>query len=180
MSAAASFGFRLVATWIAVEAAGLGWPMVEHARFAARLAREAPPAQLPVPVLGVAPRALRDSWGAPRSGGRAHQGIDIFARRGTPVVSATHGIVLRVGADPLGGRVVWVLGPGGRRHYYAHLDRPAAIRAGERVAAGTVLGFVGDTGNAKGGPPHLHYGIYVPAQGAVNPYPLLAPRAGPR
>jgi murein DD-endopeptidase MepM/ murein hydrolase activator NlpD len=68
--------------------------------------------------------------------------------------------------------VVWVLGPGGQRHYYAHLDRYADIVTGQRVRPGTILGYVGTTGNAAGTPPHLHYGIYE-AGGAINPYPLL-------
>jgi murein DD-endopeptidase MepM/ murein hydrolase activator NlpD len=70
-----------------------------------------------------------------------------------------------------------VLGPGGQRHYYAHLDRFAGVFAGMRVQAGTLLGYVGNSGNAKGTPPHLHYGIYT-ASGAINPYPLLAPAPG--
>ena len=68
-----------------------------------------------------------------------------------------------------------MLGPGGQRHYYAHLDRYADIENGQRVRPGTVLGYVGTTGNAKGTPPHLHYGIYA-SGGAINPYPFL--RAG--
>ena len=104
----------------------------------------------------------------PAARGRKHEGIDIFAARGTPVHSATEGIVLRVGANRLGGRVVWVLGPGGQRHYYAHLDRFADISAGLQVRAGTVLGYVGTTGNAAGTPPHLHYGVYE-SGGPINP-----------
>ncbi|MNT39589.1 L-Ala--D-Glu endopeptidase precursor [compost metagenome] len=68
------------------------------------------------------------------------------------------------------------MGPGRQLHYYAHLDDYAAIRAGDIVVAGTVLGYVGTTGNARGTPPHLHYGIYT-AGGALNPYPLLKERA---
>jgi murein DD-endopeptidase MepM/ murein hydrolase activator NlpD len=150
-------------------------PYVSNMLYAMRLASMAPPAVLPVPVRGVAPRALRDTWHGARSEGRKHEGIDIFARRGTAVVAATEGVVLRVSTNRLGGQVVWVLGPGGQRHYYAHLDRYADIEQGQRVRPGTVLGYVGTTGNAAGTPPHLHYGIYE-AGGAINPYPLL--RAG--
>lgn len=129
-----------------------------------------------VPVAGVAARDLRDSWGNARSGGRRHEGIDIFAPRGTPVVASSEGVVWRVGTDPLGGLVVWTLGPGGLMHYYAHLDRYADVRPGDRIGVGDRLGYVGTTGNARGGPPHLHYGIYGGA-GAINPYPLLVPDA---
>jgi murein DD-endopeptidase MepM/ murein hydrolase activator NlpD len=150
--------------------------LLQHPLLAMRLARAQPAPRLLVPVQGVRVRALRDSWDAPRSGGRKHRGIDIFARRGTPVVSATPGIVVSIGTDRLGGNVVRVFGPGGEWHYYAHLDRFAAISRGQRVSAGEMLGFVGDTGNARGTPPHLHYGIYRPHGAATNPYPRLAAR----
>jgi murein DD-endopeptidase MepM/ murein hydrolase activator NlpD len=153
--------------------AELARPGLEYAWYALRLAAMPAPAQLPTPVAGVAPAARRDSWHAPRAGGaRRHEGMDIFAPRGRPVLAATEGIVLSVGVDRLGGKVVWVLGPGGQRHYYAHLERYGDVRRGQRIAAGAVLGYVGNTGNARGGPTHLHYGIYA-AHGAINPYPLL-------
>jgi murein DD-endopeptidase MepM/ murein hydrolase activator NlpD len=147
-------------------------PYLKNMLYAMRLASLPAPVALPVPVRGVEPRGLRDTWHGARSGGRKHEGIDIFARRGTAVTSSTEGIVLRVSTNRLGGQVVWVLGPGGQRHYYAHLDRYAEIADGQRVRAGTVLGYVGTTGNAAGTPPHLHYGIYE-AGGAINPYPML-------
>ena len=154
-------------------------PGIERAMYTVRLAAMDKPATLPVPVEGIKPRALRDTWGGARSEGRRHEGIDIFSKRGTPVLSATEGIVARVGTNRLGGQVVWVMGPGGQRHYYAHLDRYADVEAGMRIEPGTVLGYVGDTGNAKGTPPHLHYGVYDMG-GAINPYPLLrAEPAGP-
>ena len=83
--------------------------------------------------------------------------------------------MLRVGTDPLGGLVVLLLGPGGQSHYYAHLERQADLRAGDAIAAGDTVGFVGTTGNARGGPSHLHYGIYG-AAGAIDPFPLLTHR----
>lgn len=147
---------------------------LEKPLFLFRLATAPTPVRVTIPVEGVAASRLRDTWGGARSGGRTHQGIDIFAPRGTPVLSATDGLVTRVGTNALGGRVVWVLGPGRQMHYYAHLDRYADIRGGDIVRTGRVLGYVGNTGNAQGTPPHLHYGIY--AGGAINPYPLLAPR----
>jgi murein DD-endopeptidase MepM/ murein hydrolase activator NlpD len=152
-------------------------PYLKNILYAMRLASMPTPVALPVPVRGVQARGLRDTWHGARSGGRKHEGIDIFARRGTPVLAATEGIVLRVGTNKLGGQVVWVLGPGGQRHYYAHLDRHAEIENGQRVRAGTILGYVGTTGNAAGTPPHLHYGIYE-AGGAVNPYPMLRSSGG--
>lgn len=137
------------------------------------LLREEPRLPYPVPVEGVRVPQLTDQWGAPRSGGRKHQGIDIFAKCGTPVLSATDGLVVRVGTNALGGQIVRVLGPGGYWHYYAHLSEFGDVEEGQFVTAGTVLGRVGDTGNAKGTPCHLHYGVYAKSGGAENPYPLL-------
>jgi murein DD-endopeptidase MepM/ murein hydrolase activator NlpD len=144
------------------------WALV---RFAA------PGPRLLVPVAGVERRALHSSFGEPRSGRRKHEGIDIFARRGTPIVAAADGEVVRVGTtDRLGGNTVWVAGSGARLYYYAHLDhhRPG-LSVGERVRAGTKLGFVGTTGNARGTPPHLHFGVYPALHlfRAVDPAPLL-------
>lgn len=147
--------------------------MLRHPIVALRLIRGDAPATLPVPVRGVGRSALRNSWGAPRSGGRDHKGIDIFAPRGREIISATRGIVVTVGHNELGGRIVRILGPGGYWHYYAHLERFANVRPGDVIAEGTVVGYVGDSGNAKGTPPHLHYGIYRFRGGAVNPYLLL-------
>jgi murein DD-endopeptidase MepM/ murein hydrolase activator NlpD len=134
------------------------------------------PSRLTVPVSGVARTSLRSSWGEPRSGHRHHQGIDIFARRGTPVIAAADGEVVRVGHDRLGGNVVWVAGAGAQLYYYAHLDAfQPGLHAGERVRAGDRLGRVGTSGNARGTPPHLHFGIY-PATRAfwpVDPTPAL-------
>ena len=117
-------------------------------------------------------QSLTDTWGAARSQGRSHEGIDIFAARGTPIQSTTQGIVRKVGKNNLGGRVVVVVGPGGAGHYYAHLEDYADIALNDWVNQGDVIGYVGDSGNAKGTPPHVHYGIYINGS-AVNPYPLL-------
>lgn len=153
-------------------------PVLRLAIYAARLASLPAPERLIFPVDTARPGGLRDSWHAARQGGRRHEGIDIFAPHGTPVRATTEGIVARIGSNRLGGMVVWVIGPGGQRHYYAHLSRFADLRRGQRIAAGSVIGYVGNTGNARGTPPHLHYGIYV-AGGAINPYPLLQkPAAG--
>lgn len=150
-------------------------PVYRHPVVATRLAWAESPRVLPVPVDGVRPRQLRDTWNGPRPGGRRHQGIDIFAKRGTPIRSTTPGIVVTVGTNRLGGRIVWVYGPRSEWHYYAHLERYSAVRPGDVIAAGTIVGYVGDSGNAKGTPPHLHYGIYRAQGGAMNPYPRLRP-----
>ena len=99
--------------------------------------------------------------------------LDIFAARGTPVGSTTRGVVSAVRESGLGGRQVWVLGPALERHYYAHLDDwREGLAVGDVVLPGDVLGYVGDTGNARGTPPHLHYGIYADG-GALDPLPRL-------
>lgn len=175
---------RLLGWVVAASAIWLSWPFLQpHLPtgimakvtapfYAARLSMADAPVALPVPVAGVSFRQIANTYGAPRGSTRKHEGLDIFAKRGTPVLSATEGMVTRVGTNRLGGNVVWVLGPGGQRHYYAHLDTQADLSAGDRVAVGTELGTVGDTGNARGTPPHLHYGVYATG-GAINPYPLL-------
>jgi len=145
-----------------------------------RLLDEPAPVSLPVPVEGVEPSQLSDTWGAARSEGRKHEGIDIFAPRGTQILSSTPGLVLFRGWNRLGGNTVTVLGPAGYRHYYAHLDEYDAPGTGDWVRQGEVLGYVGDTGNAAGTPTHLHYGIYVPWHGAIDPYSLLNPSPRPR
>ena len=129
-----------------------------------------------MPVYGVRVREVGDSWMSPRSDERLHEGQDIFADKGTPIFSATNGIISRVGVGDLGGNVVYVAGSGGRRYYYAHLDRVAeGLKRGMAVTTDTVLGFVGNTGNAVNTPTHLHFGIYVYGK-AINPLPLLINR----
>lgn len=146
---------------------------IEDARFIAELVAAPPAEWLAVPVVGVERDEIADTFGAPRGADRRHEGIDIFAPRGTAVVSATPGIVARIGENRLGGTVVWVVGPGGERYYYAHLDAvDPVLEVGMRVEPGTLIGRVGTTGNATGTPPHLHFGIYGP-DGALNPFPRL-------
>ena len=147
--------------------------VIERPLVALKLTTSPAPTHLRIPVHGVAAKALADSWGAPRSGGRTHRGIDIFAPRGTPVVANTRGLVLGVGWNRLGGNYVRMLGPGRQIHYFAHLDAFGRFRRGDVVDAGDVLGYVGTTGNARGTPPHLHYGIYALPGQAINPYPIL-------
>jgi murein DD-endopeptidase MepM/ murein hydrolase activator NlpD len=157
----------------------VGDKLILAARIVQLYAAE-PDQQLAMPVQGVSRAAVGDSWHAPRDGGeRRHEGQDIFAPRGTPVLSATDGYVLRTGENKLGGKTVLVIGAGGRMYYYAHLDEYAPnIGFGDQVTRETVLGYVGTTGNAAGTSPHLHFGIYS-GGGAINPLPMLTDRPEP-
>jgi murein DD-endopeptidase MepM/ murein hydrolase activator NlpD len=148
-------------------------PVLRHPVVFLRMMVSAAPDSVSMPVMNVRKRATTDTWGAARSEGRSHEGVDIFAPRGTPVFSSTEGIVTRIGTNRLGGQVINVLGPGRQMHYYAHLDRYGAFKEGEVVYPGSIIGYVGNTGNARTTPPHLHYGIYDPVRGAINPWPLL-------
>ena len=161
---------------VALAALALLLLAVPTARRPVRLAKllsQSPPEKLPVPVAGVKASRLSNTWGAARSGGRRHEGIDIFARRSTPVRSTTEGVVVSTASNRLGGTCIVVMGPGGHRHYYAHLERHGRYGVGDWVGAGDTIGYVGNSGNARSTPPHLHYGIYT-ASGAINPYPLLS------
>ena len=104
-------------------------------------------------------------WAYPWGKSVTHKGVDIFAKKGTPIHSATYGMVLFSGQNTLGGNFVMVLGPKWRLHYYAHLDSIKAHSL-SLVSAKTVIGTVGTTGNATGKPPHLHYTIK-----SIIPYP---------
>ena len=146
----------------------------------ARLYSQEPDRRISMPLEEVSKRQIADTWGAPRGTGRRHEGQDIFAPKGTPVLSATSGFVYNIGENSLGGQTVSVIGAGGRVFYYAHLDKYApGLEEGDRVTTRTVLGYVGTTGNAQGTPPHLHFGIYT-GTGAINPLPLLTDRTTPR
>jgi murein DD-endopeptidase MepM/ murein hydrolase activator NlpD len=112
-------------------------------------------------------------WGAVRDGGeRKHEGIDIFARKGTPVVAISDGVIASKGKTPRGGKVLWLKSS---RHpwsaYYAHLDKQIA-KEGQYVRKGQVIGTVGNTGNARTTPSHLHFGMYT-AKGPMNPLPYV-------
>nr|WP_286860024.1 MULTISPECIES: M23 family metallopeptidase [Acinetobacter] len=134
------------------------------------------PSRLPIPVDNIKTRQLKDTWGASRSSGRLHEGIDIMAPRGTKVLSATEGLIADLRNNNLGGKVIWILGPGGTWHYYAHLDgHKRGLSVGDYVKKGQVIGYVGNSGNARHTAPHLHYGLYLQGKGrgAVNPYPYL-------
>lgn len=145
----------------------------------AKLHTQEPDARLAMPVENISKRQIADTWKAPRGVDRKHEGQDIFADRGTPVLSATSGLVYRIGENNLGGQTVSVIGAGGRIYYYAHLDSYApGLEVGDEVSTRTVLGYVGTTGNARGTPPHLHFGVYT-TTGAINPLPLLTDRTTP-
>lgn len=123
------------------------------------------------PIPGRSLAAVQSRFGAPRDGGaRDHHGIDIFAPRGTPVIAIADGVV-RIDDTPRGGRVVWLRDSRlSRNLYYAHLD-DWAVENGVAVKAGDIIGFVGNTGNARTTPPHLHFGIYE--RGPTDPEPFL-------
>ncbi len=154
----------------------------------------APGASLVIPVRGVAAAQLRDSYEDPRGGGRRHHAIDIRAPRGTPVVAAADGRILRLRTGATGGITIYQVGGDGRTlYYYAHLQRyVAGLKEGQEVWRGQVIAYVGDTGNAGAGNYHLHFSVGRLANPArwwesenVNPYPLLAgdaarPRRGAR
>lgn len=128
---------------------------------------------------------LYDSFDAAR-GEHRHHATDITCARGIPVVSTTDGQVVNewvyrgerrpgAGQSTNGGNYVMIRDAAGNKHYYAHLDR-LMVRSGERVRAGQQIGTCGDTGNARGGCPHLHYGIRDEGGSPINPYTLLVDR----
>lgn len=125
------------------------------------------------PVQGGA--AFINSWGFPRSGGRTHKGVDMFAKRGTPTPAVTNGTI-KMRTVNLGGTVTYLYGDDGNKYYYAHLNGyPAGLRDGQRVERGQAIGFVGNSGNAEGTSPHLHFEIRPGGGSAVNPYPTVRP-----
>ena len=128
------------------------------------------------PVLQPYDLPLINSYGFARStgGGHWHEGIDIFAPIGTPLVASETGVISSVGVASLGGTRLWITGDSGTRWYYAHLSGYAPnIRDGQVVQAGDVIGYVGDTGSARGTDPHLHLEIRPPGIRVINPYPQL-------
>ncbi len=124
------------------------------------------------------PYSYIDTYGAPRMTGskyqHQHQGVDIFAREGTPLVATKRGIVFSIGVARLGGNRVWLKDTDGTCYYYAHLKAFAAgLYENKIVESGEILGYVGITGNAVGTPPHLHYEIHPQCGGPTNPTPIL-------
>lgn len=145
-------------------------PQTAQAAQAAAGAVPAPGITGQVCPIGV-PNGFIDSWGFPRSGGRSHEGVDIFATRGTPLYAVADGTVRRLGHGGLGGLSVHLLDDAGTRYYYAHLDT-ITVEAGQRVEAGQVVGTVGNTGNARTTPAHLHWQVHPGDGPPVNPYPV--------
>lgn len=129
--------------------------------------------QMTFPVEGMGSGAIRGRFGDPRDGGRRrHEGVDIFAPRGTRVLAAADGWVIRVAKNDLGGKVVWMETLDGLRLYYAHLSR-RKVREDRKLRAGEVVGRVGSSGNAGRKSPHLHFGIYDDE--AIDPLPFIRP-----
>ncbi len=118
--------------------------------------------------------SFSDTWGAPRSGGRSHRGVDMFAARGTPVVAPVAGTV-RHRDNSIGGKSFYLDGDDGHRYYGTHLD---SYGASGRVVAGAVVGTVGNTGNARFTSPHLHFEIHPGGGSAVNPTPTVRAACG--
>lgn len=124
------------------------------------------------PVAG--PVTFVDSWGAPRSGGRTHEGVDMIAARGTPIAAIFSGVIQRATTSNLGGITIWLLSDAGDEFYYAHLDGYAdGIATGVRVSEGEIIGYNGSTGNAPDYLPHLHFEYHPGGGSPVNPYPLV-------
>ncbi|CAA9367611.1 MAG: hypothetical protein AVDCRST_MAG68-5014 [uncultured Gemmatimonadetes bacterium] len=141
-----------------------------------------PEARLVIPVAGVRAAELADSYGAGRSGGRSHKGVDIPAPEGTPVLAASAGVIVKLASSKLGGVSLYHRDADGRTvYYYAHLQRyRAGLKEGDLVRAGDVIAHVGRTGNAPPGNPHLHFAVYTVSDPNrwwrgrdLNPYPLL-------
>ncbi|MGH8952792.1 MAG: peptidoglycan DD-metalloendopeptidase family protein [Acidimicrobiia bacterium] len=142
-------------------------------------ATTAPPAPPPppgggggtCPVAGAV--SFSDSWGDSRSGGRAHQGVDMIAARNTPLVAIYSGTIQRLSSGNLSGLAIWLRSDNGDTFFYAHLESYAEISAGQSVAEGEVIGYNGSSGNAPDFLPHLHFEYHPGGGGAVNPYPLV-------
>ncbi|MEW6127865.1 MAG: M23 family metallopeptidase [Acidobacteriota bacterium] len=138
--------------------------------------------KLTIPVQGITPDKLTDTFDAARSEGRTHQALDIMAPRGTPVIAAAGGVIKRIFYSERGGHTLYQLGIDGKTvFYYAHLDSYAkSIAQGSEVKQGEVLAYVGDTGNAGAGNYHLHFAMWMVTDPKrlwsgenINPYPLL-------
>ncbi|MBO0860681.1 MAG: M23 family metallopeptidase [Chloracidobacterium sp.] len=135
-----------------------------------------------IPVEGVRPNDLRDTFNAARSGGRRHRAIDIMAPRGTRVLAAADGEIIRLSWNKAGGNTIYQMNDDGKLiFYYAHLDSySSGLAPGDYARKGDVIGYVGDTGNATAGNCHLHFSILIVSDPKkywegenINPYPIL-------
>jgi len=135
------------------------------------LIREVP--SIGFPVKGKNSKAIASFFGDPRDGGsRDHHGVDIFAARHTPVLAPSNSSVTRVGEGDIGGRYVWLYDSKRSMYlYFAHLET-REVERGDKVLAGQLIGTVGNTGNARSTPPHLHFGIY--RNGPIDPFNFIA------
>jgi len=126
------------------------------------------------PVAGRGNEDVWSFWGAPRGGGkRKHKGIDVFARRGEPLIAIADGLVTDVSDRGLGGKQVWIRDTrNNNKLYYAHLHKQL-VEEGQTVELGDTIGLVGNTGNARTTAPHLHFGIYRAVGGAIDPLPYV-------
>jgi peptidoglycan hydrolase-like protein with peptidoglycan-binding domain len=137
-------------------------------------------ASLPMPILfGVTPSNISPNFGDPRTN-HPHQGEDLLAPKGTPIVSPTAAVVLRLESGATEGNGLYTSNPGGETFVYYHLDRYAeGIATGQVLAPGSLIGYVGDTGDAAGGPPHLHFEIHNNAGVPIDPFPRLTSEFAP-
>lgn len=147
---------------------------VQSAEVALRVAQEGGDLVVTGFVFPVAdPHTFSSTFGAPRVG-HSHQGNDIFAPMGTPLLATERGVLTNIGTGTLGGIKLWLVGESGTQYYYAHLSAYAdGIYDGMPVEAGQVIGYVGNTGNAISTPPHCHFEIHPDGGDAIDPYPLL-------
>ena len=159
----------------------------EYERLKAALAKAAPaPSGGPAPVAAAAPAvkstggmacpvagpvSFTDTWGAPRSDGRTHEGTDMMAAYGTPVAAITSGTITYAAYNGSGGNMIFLSGDDGNQYWYMHNQENYVT--GGRVSTGDIIASVGDTGNATG-TPHVHFEYHPGGGGPVNPYPLVA------
>ncbi|HJT99661.1 MAG TPA: peptidoglycan DD-metalloendopeptidase family protein [Actinomycetes bacterium] len=123
------------------------------------------------------PSSFTDTWGAPRSGGRSHQGVDIMAAYGNKVHAYVDGVISRQSTNSLGGTTLYLQGDDGNEYYYAHLASYAS-RVGQRVKAGELIAYNGNTGDARYTAPHVHFEVHPGGGAPVNPYPYAKAACG--
>lgn len=135
-----------------------------------------PSSGLYCPVDG--PVSFTDTYGHPRSGGRTHLGVDMFAAMGTPVAAITDGTITRRSSSTLGGLYIYFTGTDGTEYFYTHLSGYTDIPVGRQIDGGTHVGYVGNSGNARGTPPHVHFEVAPEGRGNINPTPIARRACG--